>query len=122
MNEKIKHLKKRSDIFQRKFGRAQAAQLIGFNQQPGEFSRFLRSNNFLCSSDFPNSYLIDKKYMTCESQHISRKSSYQNSRLGKVLKIVHTPLFTSSGIDYIKKCLADSDFFESEKVALKANF
>ena len=37
LNEKIKHLKKRSDIFERKFGRAKAVKLIGFSQQPSEF-------------------------------------------------------------------------------------
>lgn len=112
----------------KKYKRMEAAKLIGFSQKRGAFTTFLIENRFICSSGFPNSYLLEKKLMSYNSKDIFEKRYYDScdSPIGfderddhRIVKTIMTPLFTESGIKYMKKILSEPDFFKSEMLNLE---
>lgn len=112
----------------KKFSRAETSKLIGFSQKRGAFTAFLLEHRFICSSGFPNHYLLEKKLMSYTSKDIFEKRYYDSigCPIGfderddmRVVKNITTPLFTGSGIKYMKKILSEPDFFEGEMLNLE---
>ena len=112
----------------KKYKRSEASKLIGFIQKRGAFTAFLLEHRFICIYGFPNPYLLEKKLMSYTSKDIFEKRYYDSNDcpIGfderddcRVVKNITTPLFTESGIKYMKKILSEPDFFESEMLNLE---
>ena len=112
----------------KKFKRTEACKLIGFSHKRGAFTEFLLEHRFICSSSFPNFYLIEKKLMSYTIKDIYEKRYYDscNNPIGfderddcRVIKNIVTPLFTETGIKYMKKIISEPEFFKSELLNLE---
>ena len=112
----------------KKYNRTEASKLIGFSQKRGAFTEFLLEHRFICIGGFPNPYLLEKKLMNYTSKDILEKRYYdscdrpigfdeRNDR--RLVKNITTPLFTESGIKYMKKIISEPEFFKSELLNLE---
>ena len=115
----------------KKFNRTQTANLIGFSKKRGAFTEFLNTNYFLCGSDYPNPYLLEKKLMFCQFKPIKRRQEYDKwgceiewdeRSNDQIIKTVYVPLFTESGVKYMKRIISEQDFFGAELVKLHENY
>lgn len=112
----------------KKFNRTEACKLIGFSQKRGAFTAFLLEHRFICIGGFPNPYLLEKKLMSYTSKDIFEKRYYDSNDFPigfderddrRIVKNITTPLFTESGIKFMKKIISEPEFFKSEQLNLE---
>ena len=112
----------------KKYNRTEASKLIGFSQKRGAFTEFLLEHRFICIGGFPNPYLLEKKLMSYTSKDIFEKRYYDSNDFPigfderddrRIVKNITTPLFTESGIKFMKKIISEPEFFKSELLNLE---